>query len=54
MFHVEQFLMCLVFFMLNFLKLECGSIPILCTITEVIKQDYICALFCLGGYVVNE
>ena len=45
LFYVEQFLMCLIFFVFNLLKLECGSIPIFCTVTEVIKQNYICSFF---------
>ena len=46
--------MCLIILMFYFLKLECSSVSILCTITEVIKQNYICALFCLGSNFVYE
>ena len=54
LFYVEQFLMRLIFFVFNFLKLECGSIPILCTVTEITKQNFVCIFFCLGSDFVNE
>ena len=54
MFHVEQFLMRLILLVFYFFKLECSSVTVFSTVTEVTKQDFICIFFCFCGNLVHE
>ncbi len=46
--------MCLIVFVFYLFKLECCSIPIVCTITEIIEQNLICIFFCLSSDFIYE
>lgn len=54
LFYVEQFLMCLIFFVFYFFKLECSSIPIFSAITKITKQNFVCILFCFSSDFIYE